>query len=157
MKPGFQSVVIFVKDMNTAVKFYKDLLELEVMHDFGLNISFSCGIALWQVKPDHEITQRLINHEKKKNHSVELYFESVEFETTVQRMKDAAVRIFHDVKEESWGQRTIRFFDPDENLIEIGETMKAFLSRLSCEMTLEEVETKTGVKIQDIKNMLSSD
>lgn len=36
----------------------------------------------------------------------------------------ADMKLLHDLHDEPWGQRTIRFFDPDDHLIEAGESLK---------------------------------
>lgn len=40
--------VISVADINTARKFYENLFRLELYQDYGINISFTCGLALQQ-------------------------------------------------------------------------------------------------------------
>lgn len=58
----------------------------------------------------------------------------------------------HDIEEEAWGQRTIRFFDPDGNLIELGESIPCFCRRLyGGGMTAEQVADKTGAHIDKVK------
>lgn len=37
-----------VADINAARKFYDDLFGLEVFQDYGINIAFTCGLALQQ-------------------------------------------------------------------------------------------------------------
>ncbi len=33
------------------------------------------------------------------------------------------------MKEQSWGQRVVRFYDPDKHIIEVGENMKVVCKR----------------------------
>ena len=47
----FQGSVIFVRDITTSRRFYEGILDQEVEMDFGLNLGFKGGLALWQV--DH--------------------------------------------------------------------------------------------------------
>jgi hypothetical protein len=59
--------------------------------------------------------------------------------------------LLHDVELETWGQKTIRFFDPENNLIEIGETLPGFVKR----MYKEEKSVDEIVEITSIdKNMV---
>lgn len=45
--------------------------------------------------------------------------------------------------EHGWGQRVIRFYDPDGHIIEVGEDMKMVINRfLDSGMTMEEVSKK---------------
>ncbi len=40
--------VISVRDIKSSRKFYEDLFGLEVYQDYGINIAFTCGLALQQ-------------------------------------------------------------------------------------------------------------
>ena len=40
--------VMSVADINAARKFYEDLFGLELDQDYGINISFTCGLSLQQ-------------------------------------------------------------------------------------------------------------
>ncbi len=42
----YVSTCISVEDINESGKFYEDLFGLEVYQDYGINIMFSCGLAL---------------------------------------------------------------------------------------------------------------
>ncbi|MBR1740836.1 MAG: glyoxalase, partial [Lachnospiraceae bacterium] len=59
------------------------------------------------------------------NNACELYFEEEEIEEFVQKLE----KLYPDIKyvnklmTHSWGQKVIRFYDPDGNLIEVGTPM----------------------------------
>ena len=58
------------------------------------------------------------------------------------------------VTEETWGQLTIRFYDPENNLIEIGETIPCFVKRFYNQgMTIEEVSQRTLVPLEFVKGI----
>jgi hypothetical protein len=66
------------------------------------------------------------------------------------------VLFLHNILEEPWGQQTIRFFDPDNHLIEIGETMKIFVSRIYNKgLTIEQTSIKTSVPVEEVKKLIS--
>jgi hypothetical protein len=70
------------------------------------------------------------------------------------RLRDAGVEFLHPLHEEPWGQRTIRFFDPDHHLIEIGEPLEVFIRRLITQgMSPEAVTAKTGVPLDKVKEL----
>lgn len=47
------------------------------------------------------------------------------------------------VMDHAWGQRVVRFYDPDYHIIEVGENMKAVCKRFSGEgMTLEGISER---------------
>ena len=41
----YTCTVISVLDIEAAKKFYEDLFGLEIYQDYGINISFTCGLA----------------------------------------------------------------------------------------------------------------
>ncbi|NCU32068.1 MAG: hypothetical protein EOM23_03850 [Candidatus Moranbacteria bacterium] len=47
-------------------------------------------------------------------------------EEAFEKLKSDGVEFLHKIQEKPWGQKTIRFFDPDRHLIEIGEVLKMF-------------------------------
>ena len=40
------------------------------------------------------------------------------------------MKFLHEINTEVWGQRNIRFYDPDGHLIEVGEAMHIFVARI---------------------------
>ncbi|MCX6272284.1 MAG: VOC family protein, partial [Bacteroidetes bacterium] len=122
------STALFVKDIRISKDFYCKLLGLPVGLDFGKNVIFKSGFAIWEIQNNHIIPTAL-GLEKINNASYnrfELYFETENLPEIFLVLKGKNVRFLHEVHEESWGQQTIRFFDPDNHLIEIGESMKQF-------------------------------
>ena len=82
----------------------------------------------------------------------ELYFESEDLDADAARVKQAGVELVHDIKEYPWGQRVLRFFDPDGNLIEIGESMRSVgLRYLAQGMSDEEVAQRTQHPIELVR------
>jgi len=53
------------------------------------------------------------------------------------------------------GQKTIRIYDPDRNLVEIGEKLEVFIQRMYKEgMGIVEIVKKTGVPKQMIEKIV---
>ena len=44
----YTAVVLSVADVKAARGFYEDLFGLEVCQDYGINVSFTCGLSLQQ-------------------------------------------------------------------------------------------------------------
>jgi hypothetical protein len=87
----------------------------------------------------------------------ELYFESEDLQELIKKLKSLNTRLLHDIHEEPWGQRTIRFFDPDNHLIEIGEPMKVFLGRLHDQgFSFYQISNRTGVPAEEVMELLKS-
>ncbi len=154
-KTFFSSSVLFVKDIETSQKFYKDLMGLEIKDDFGACKIFSCGLALWAVNDDHLINQKW--KREKQNGNLEICFETEDFDAIYKTIKDLDIPVLHDFHVESWGQKTIRVFDPDNNLVEIGESIPTFIKRMYKEgMSVEAIAEKSSVPKEQVENILNS-
>ncbi len=54
----------------------------------------------------------------------------------------------HDIKEHRWGQRVVRFYDPDQHIIEVGENMQAVCKRFLAEgMTPQQIAGRMDVPL----------
>ena len=79
----------------------------------------------------------------------EIYFEEDEFDQFAERLEECGVEYVHPVKEHSWGQRVVRFYDPDKHIIEVGESMKVVCRRfLESGMTPEQVAKRMDVPMK---------
>ena len=147
MNLKFQSSVLITTNFERLKDFYVNVLGQSVELDFGACISLKCGISIWQLSENHKITQHLgRQYHSDGNKNLELYFEADEFETTIQSIKKHKPTLLHNVTEETWGQKTMRFYDPDNNLIEVGETIPCFIKRMYSEgMNVDEIVEKTSV------------
>lgn len=151
----YTSTVISVSDINVSRRFYEDLFGLELYQDYGINVSFTCGLSLqqefdWLIGAPKETVL-------KRSHNMELAFETRDFDGFLKKLKQyPGIEYLGEVIEHSWGQRVIRFYDPDSHLIEVGENMKMVIERfLSTGMTIEEVSAKMDVSIEDLTKLLS--
>jgi catechol 2,3-dioxygenase-like lactoylglutathione lyase family enzyme len=152
------STVLFVKDINTSKKFYTNLLGFSVSLDFGKNIIFTNGLAIWEIWKEH-IIPSILGEKKISDSSVnrfELCFETENITEVDELLKKNKVRLLHEIHEEPWGQRTIRFFDPDNHLIEIGESMQQFVCRFYKQgLSVEQVSERTSVPVDEVKRLIS--
>lgn len=148
--------LLSVKDVNKARAFYEELFGLKVDADFGINIGFDCGLALQQ---DFSWLTGIPKEEiKDRENSFEVYFEMRDFDRFVEKLKKRKdIRLLHDVKEHGWGQRAIRFYDLDNHLIEVGESMKSVIEKFMDQgMSLEEVAKRIDGTVKDVENMLQT-
>ena len=152
----YTCVVISVANINAARRFYQDLFGLEVYQDYGKNIAFTCGLAL---KQDFDW---LVNLPKekiiKKSNNAEIVFEEQDFDGFLNKLKAYSnIEYLGEVIEHSWGQRVIRFYDPDGHVIEVGEDMKMVIQRfLNAGMTMEEVSVKMDASVEDLEKLLDA-
>ena len=152
----YQGVCIAVKDANLSKKFYQDLFGLEVFQDYGINISFG-GLSLQQ---DFDWLLS-IPKEKilKEPHNMELYFEEDDIDSFIAMLEQRDdIRYLGDgVKEATWGQRSIRFYDLDGHIIEVGENLKMVVKRfLDSGMSIEETSKRMDVSVSDLETLLNS-
>ena len=152
------STALFVKDIETSKKFYIDLLGMLIDLDFGKNVIFKNGFAIWEIQNNHIIPKSLglDRISDPENNRFELYFETENLSDILKTLKNKNVKFLHQVHEEPWGQQTIRFFDPDNHLIEIGESMRQFVSRFYNQgLTIEQVSKRTSVPVEDVKRLIN--
>lgn len=155
MKPNFHSLVLFVKDIDRSKKFYTEILGQEIEYDFGNNVALKGGITLWKMRPDHIINKSGKHSKIGTTKAYEIYFETDNLDIIQEMIAKNHLKILHDLMEEPWGQRTIRFYDPDNNLIEIGETLEKFVGRMAgMGMSLEEISAKTTIPLIIVKKLL---
>ena len=154
MNINFHSSVLFVKDIEISKAFYCKILNQEIENDFGNNISLKNGLSLWQVPEWHNLNQGFYT-KKSTNKAMELYFETENIEEVVKQIEKNNILLQHELIEETWGQKTIRFYDPDNNLIELGEKLEVFIERMNKEgHSIEQIHKKTGVPQDQILNII---
>jgi catechol 2,3-dioxygenase-like lactoylglutathione lyase family enzyme len=148
----FFGTLIAVKDIQKSRKFYEDLFGLKVEFDFGVNVSFDCGLFLHEGYSDLIGVPEIKTTYKANN--FELYFEEENIDDFILKLeKYDGVEYIHPLKEYSWGQRVVRIYDLDKHIIEIGESMaivaKNFLKK---GLSVEEIAKKLQYPIEFIKN-----
>ena len=114
-----KNVLIVVNDMERSVKFYKELFGLQVVLDQDGNVIMTEGLVLQDAKIWKSFIRKNLSP---KNHMTELYFEEPDIEGFAKRLEESEFEIeyVNELMEHSWGQKVIRFYDPDGNLIEVG-------------------------------------
>ncbi len=117
-----KNVLIVVKDINKAKQFYHDLFGLDVILDNAGNMILTEGLVLQEEKYWREFLCRDITPE---NNSCELYFEESDIESFVEKLEHyyPEIKYVNKLMIHSWGQKVVRFYDPDGNLIEVGTPM----------------------------------
>lgn len=118
----FKGTLIVVKDCHKALRFYQDLFGFRLIRDNDGNMELSDGLYLQEEQYWERITGRPV---VQKSDQTELYFEEPEIEAFVKKLETLYpdTQYVHRLMTHSWGQRAIRFYDPDGNLIEVGTPM----------------------------------
>ena len=149
----FLNPLIVVSNMEKSKLFYYEVLGLKVIEDFGANITLTGGIALqtkdsWSTfihKEDSEIVFG--------GNESELYFEEDDFDSFIKRLNNMRdINYVHSMVEHSWGQRVVRFYDPDRHIIEVGENMIKVVRRfLDSGLSIEETSIRMDVPLDYVK------
>ena len=154
MNIQFHSSVIFVKDIEVSKQFYCNILKQEIDTDFGNNITLKGGLSIWEVPEWHQLNQSFYQ-KGSVNKALEICFETDNMDEIVDLIENQNIKKHHELTEESWGQKTIRVYDPGNNLVEVGEKFEVFLRRMHQNgLTLEEINQKTGVPLELIKEYI---
>lgn len=152
----FQCAVLITDNIDNMKEFYIKVMGQAVEHDFGGCVIFESGLSIWRIESDYVLAKSLGKDlPAGKNNAMEVCFESDEFSIEAPKVKSRGVKLIHDVAEEQWGQYTIRFYDPDGNIVELGESMTGFCKRLfRSGLSIAEVSQKTGISQRMVKEYL---
>lgn len=151
----FNTPLIVVNDVARSRHFYEQILGQKVKFDFGPNVPFE-GFAIHLKSHFQSLLGDAAQFPvTQKAHWGELYFESDELEPVFQRLKEAEVEFIHPVREQPWGQRVMRFYDPDGHIIEIGETMEAVVWRFYQQgLSIDIISEKSSMPREFIENVI---
>ena len=114
-----KNVLIVVKDIERSRDFYHDVFGLDLLLDNDGNMILTEGLVL----QDEKIWKKFLDREIiPENNCSELYFEEPDIEGFVEQLekKYPEVCYVNRLMTHSWGQKVVRFYDPDGNLIEVG-------------------------------------
>ena len=118
----YRGTLISVREMDRSIRFYTDVLGLSVTADYGANVTMDGWIYLqteetWQ----GFIGERQIQYG---GNACELFFEEEEMDRFLRKLKTLDVSYVHAPLQHRWGQRVVRFLDPDGHIIEVGEKIE---------------------------------
>lgn len=150
----FVCPLIVVKDIARSRAFYENVMGAKVRWDFGENVAFEGDFAIHLQEHYVNLMENNDFTVTHKSNSMELYFESDDMNAEYERIKAAKVEFVHELREQPWGQRVFRFYDPDNHIIEIGENMQAVVIRFLKEgMTCEQVADKTSMPLDFVRSI----
>ena len=117
-----KNILIVVKDIEKSKQFYRDLFGLNVVLDQGENVILTEGLVLqeksiWEGCLEKDVIFR--------NHSFELYFEEQDLDAFAKKLERLypTTEYVTPLTTYDWGQKVIRFYDLDGNLIEVRTSM----------------------------------
>lgn len=151
----FDAPLIVVDDMARSRHFYEQVLGQKVKFDFGPNVPFE-GFSLHLKSHYQSLLGDAARYPvTRKAHWGELYFETDELEPIYQRVHETGVEFIHPICEQPWGQRVMRFYDPDGHIIEIGETMEAVVWRFHEQgLSVDHISQKSSMPREFIEGVI---
>ena len=124
-----KNILIVVKDIEKSRQFYHDLFGIDLVLDNDGNMILTEGLVL----QDERIWKNFLGKDiVSKSNSCELYFEEQDIDVFIEKLERMYPNIeyVNRLMTHSWGQRVIRFYDLDGNLIEVGTPMESIDSNL---------------------------
>lgn len=148
--------LLAVSNIEQSKRFYQDILGLKVVADLGANVTLTGGIALQTKETWLSFTGKQDKDLVFENNATELYFEEDDLDSFINYISKFEMDYVHKVKEHSWGQRVVRFYDPDKHIIEVGENMVVVVKRfIASGLSIDETATKMDVPIAYIQSCLT--
>ena len=117
-----RNILVVVEDIEKSKQFYHELFGLDVILDNDGNMILTEGLVL----QDKKIWEGFLGKEiTPQNNSSELYFEEKNIESFVEKLERLypSIQYVNRLMTHSWGQKVVRFYDLDGNLIEVGTPM----------------------------------
>ena len=145
--------LLAVADMERSLAFYETVLGLRVVLDFGANKTLTGGLCLQTL----DTWRSFLGTDQVAfgGNDAEIYFEEDRFDAFDERLSTLPIQYVHPVKEHRWGQRVVRFYDPDRHIIEVGENMAAVCRRfLDSGLTPEQTAERMDVSLEYVRKRL---
>lgn len=117
-----RNILLAVKDIEKSRQFYHELFGLQTVLNSEGNMILTEGLVLQDEKIWREALGKEIIPE---NNFCELYFEEPEIEAFICKLETQypSIQYVNRLTEYSWGQKMMRFYDLDGNLIEVRTPM----------------------------------
>ena len=147
----YQSPLFAVSDLERSKAFYKKYLDMDVIVDFGANVTLTGGLSLQTLETWREFIGGV--EVRFKGNACEIYFEEDDFDEFLQKID--GLELVHPPLEHRWGQRVVRFYDPDGHIIEVGENLSAVTRRFADSgMSTSEIAVRMDVREEYVKEWL---
>lgn len=113
-----KNILITVTNIEKSKQFYGDIFGLSAVLEQEGNVILTEGLVLQEKRIWENVLEKEVISP---NHGFELYFEENDLEAFTEKLN----RLYPDTEyiteltEFDWGQKIVRFYDPDKNLIEV--------------------------------------
>ena len=142
--------MLVVRDLEKSKAFYWEVMGLRTLLDLGIHAVLKGGLALQTEESWKGLVGKEVSYQ---GNDTEVYFEEDDFDQFLEKLASIkTVEYVHPVMEHAWGQRVVRFYDPDYHIIEVGENMKDVCRRFSDSgMTPEEIAERMDIPLKAVK------
>jgi len=148
--------LITVRDIKKSREFYENVLKQEVELDHGENVGFKGGFAIHDTEHFQSLTGKPITETGLSKNFMEFYFELNEIEELEAKLESLNVEFVHKIREQPWGQRVMRFYDPDNYIIEVGESMIVVIKRMADQgLSEDEISEKSSMPVGFVQMVLN--
>ena len=147
-----KNTMLVVKDMERSKKFYWEEMGLRTLVDLQIHAVLTGGLGLqteasWQGFIEQETSY--------KGNDAEIYFEEDDFEPFIEKLTKMDIEYVHPPYTHEWGQRVVRFYDPDYHILEVGESMKIVCRRfLDAGLDEMQIAKKTSLPLKAVRAYL---
>ncbi|WP_373128396.1 VOC family protein [Dielma fastidiosa] len=147
-----KNTMLVVKDMERSKKFYWEVMGLRTLVDLQIHAVLTGGLGLqreasWQGFIEQETSY--------KGNDAEIYFEEDDFEPFIEKLTKMDIEYVHPPYTHEWGQRVVRFYDPDYHILEVGESMKIVCRRfLDAGLDEMQIAKKTSLPLKAVRAYL---
>ena len=147
-----KNTMLVAKDMERSKKFYWEVMGLRTLVDLRIHAVLPGGLCLQTEASWQGFIREDISY---KGNDAEIYFEEDDFDTFIEKLTKMDIEYVHPPYTHEWGQRVVRFYDPDNHILEVGESMKIVCRRfLDAGFDEMQIAKKTGLPLKAVRAYL---
>ena len=107
----YQGSLYVCERKEVTIAFYKEVMGLRVISDFGTNFTFTGGISFQTKDSWATFIEKKAEDVSYGGNDAEIYFEEDDLESLMKRLNTyAELEMIHPIKEHDWGQREVYVF-----------------------------------------------
>lgn len=147
-----KNTMLVVKDMERSKKFYWEVMGLRTLVDLQIHAVLTGGLGLQTEASWQGFIEQGTSY---KGNDAEIYFEEDDFEPFIEKLTKMDIEYVHPPYTHEWGQRVVRFYDPDYHILEVGESMKIVCRRfLDAGLDEMQIAKKTSLPLKAVRAYL---
>jgi catechol 2,3-dioxygenase-like lactoylglutathione lyase family enzyme len=161
----FKGPAAYVRDLDRSRRFYEDVLGLKVARVMArdgrpIAVAYTAGLSIWDAG-DAFLTIFGWSEPGARQADQPVWenaFEVQDVDAMFERAVAAQSRFAHPLRELHWGQRTFRVYDPDGNIVDVGETHAAAVRHMVAGgMSYERVAEKISLPLETVERFVRGD